>query len=564
LILDQGKTPYTNTQSERLGILEYGVGKVLENSNVRRVEKYERKGIRIITILMLLVLISILLVSDLIQLFLLIELYSLISYILVLYKFNSNIKKYGILYFLIGNMSSAIILIGIIIYYYNTISFSIIEGNNINISNIIKNIKLLITSYNSPISTLPFNSPHLYSNPNGWNNSIGYGEIEQDLLGIKEKEEKGWLVWKNKEIMYNNYGNQIGVLLIIIGILFKLGIFPFMFWIIKIYPLLENKIFTYLLILPQIVYLFKLSDFLSFSFSPIITYFIFFCSIGSILFGSFFGLKFNQFKLIYTSSSIQNIGFLLLFLTILSYLTSYPFLSSFSHFNFKSKIDNISYLSYPLRSKIEQDIEWLENIRWVINNYSLSLNSFYYFLFIYTLLSLNFLFLLIKFQYSSHFYSSSDLHNNNQNNKWVLFCILCTIFSFIGFPPLSGFYPKYYLILLIYSINTNLFFPFGLIIIIISTIASGFYYLYLLISYFNINYSKIYSYFITPTLINHNLAYQAGCKKLNKSSQQYSKSNWMWGNYWNKNLLISLLTLFILFCSYFNPYLISFFYYLSI
>ena len=80
---------------------------------------------------MLLALISILLVSDLIQLFLLIELYSLISYVLVLYKFNSSIKKYSILYFLIGNISSAIILIGIIIYYYFTTSFSLIEGNNI-------------------------------------------------------------------------------------------------------------------------------------------------------------------------------------------------------------------------------------------------------------------------------------------------------------------------------------------------------------------------------------------------------------------------------------------------
>ena len=135
-------------------------------------------------------------------------------------------------------------------------------------------------------------------------------------------------------------------------------------------------------------------------------------------------------------------------------------------------------------------------------------------------------------------------------------------FSFIGFPPLSGFILKYYLILLIYSINTNLFFPFGLIIIVISTIVSGFYYLYLLISYF------------IPTLSNP-VPMGQGKVELDNINTQHSINTphyvVVWGEKdgeieenWNINLLISLLTLFILFCSYLNPYLISFFYYLSI
>ena len=171
----------------------------------------ERKGLGIIIIIMIIALSGILLVSDMIQLFLLIELYSLISYVLVLYKFNYNIKNYSILYFLIGNISSALILIGILLLYLFTSSLSLIEGNN------------LISSF------------YL------------------------------WEYLYNYNIYNINYtGSQLGLLFILIGLLFKLGIFPFIFWIIKIYPLLENKIFSYLLILPQIVYLFKLFEILSF------------------------------------------------------------------------------------------------------------------------------------------------------------------------------------------------------------------------------------------------------------------------------------------------------------
>ena len=98
---------------------------------------------------MLIALSGILLVSDIIQLFLLIELYSLISYVLISYKFNSFIKKYSILYFLIGNLSSAFILLGIIIFYYFTTSFSLIEGNNIFSYYLIKTLLLhtLILTY---------------------------------------------------------------------------------------------------------------------------------------------------------------------------------------------------------------------------------------------------------------------------------------------------------------------------------------------------------------------------------------------------------------------------------
>ena len=487
--------------------------------------KEEKKGTLIIIIIMLIALSGILLVSDIIQLFLLIELYSLISYVLILYKFNSFIKKYSILYFLIGNLSSAFILLGIIIFYYFTTSFSLIEGNNIFSYYLIKSLT---------------------------------SSINPSLRWIEE---------------INFYGNQIGILFIFIGLLFKLGVFPFLFWVIKIYPLLENKIFTYLLILPQIIYLFKLSDILSFSFSSFFTYFLFSFSIGSILFGSIFGLKFSKFKYIFVSSSILNLGLLLLILTFLSFFTSIPILIKTNIFNYLN--NNL------LISSLGINISKLEEIEWVINNYSTSLKYLYYYIFIYSLLSLNFLFLFFFIQYLSNTSSnnstfiqpnsSSSVCKTDENkikvdeynikwyyNKWIFFCFLFTIFSFIGFPPFSGFYPKYFLIKLIFSINSTLFFPLGFILIIISSLLSGVYYLFFFISYLNSSFSTI------PN--PKGWVFKGRDNKENILNSQPNglekKNNFIQLN-WHKNLLISYLTLFIIFCSYFNPYLISYFDFLS-
>ena len=229
----------------------------------------------------------------------------------------------------------------------------------------------------------------------------------------------------------------------------------------------------------------------------------------------------------------------------------------------------------------------MEEIEWVINNYSISLNYLYYYFFIYSFLSLNFLFLFFFIQYLSNLspvlsYQSVGLVNitssnsstflqpnslssvlqtdenkikieENYNkwyyNKWTFFCFLFTIFSFIGFPPFSGFYPKYFLIQLIFSINSTLFFPLSFILILISSLLSGVYYLFFFISYLNSSFS-------TKGQDNKENILKSQPVRLEK------KNNFIQLN-WHKNLLISYLTLFIIFCSYFNPYLISYFDFLS-
>ena len=230
-------------------------------------------------------------------------------------------------------------------------------------------------------------------------------------------------------------------------------------------------------------------------------------------------------------------GYLLLILSLISYTTINTFILNIlkETIPFPTNL-KVSRMEGEVELYGDKDIE--NNIFEIIKNYFISSNYLYYYIFIYSLLSLNLLFLFFNSQFYNNF------NNFNLTNKWILFSFLCTIFSFIGFPPFSGFYPKFFLIKLIYSINSSLYFPFGFILIIISSILSGIFYLF------------IFIYKLNNSLSNNN--------NLNIKQENYlDNTKILYNINWNNNLFISLLTLFILFCSYFNPFLISYFDFLS-
>lgn len=200
---------------------------------------------------------NILLISnDLIIFFLSLELYSLSVYLL-LFKNELNKAKITILYFLIGSISSSIILLGIAILYKYSGSLDLIF--------ILQNLEILADyHYNQ----------HLY--------------------------------------LFS------GLALFLFGLLFKLGAAPFYYWVIRVYSQMDIKILTYQSIVPKIVYiLILISIFKNLNseiFSPLFIKLLLFSAFLSLFLAPIGGLTHgvNQFKTILAYSSTLHVGFLLL------------------------------------------------------------------------------------------------------------------------------------------------------------------------------------------------------------------------------------------------------------
>jgi NADH-quinone oxidoreductase subunit N len=126
----------------------------------------------------------------------------------------------------------------------------------------------------------------------------------------------------------------------------KLAIVPFHFWAIPLYEILDWKLTLFQSIIPKIIYLFILHNFFIL-FNLNYNSFLLFFSILSLFYGSFLGLKFSFFKSILGSSSILNMGFLIMVLNhnnlylllLLYFIHIFPIFFIFlfypNHFNIK-------------------------------------------------------------------------------------------------------------------------------------------------------------------------------------------------------------------------------------
>lgn len=199
--------------------------------------------------------------NDFILFFLALELYSLSVYLLV-FKNEINHTRISILYFLIGSISSSLILLGFSILYSQT--------GSLDINYIIENLNTIIEYHD---------------------NSMG-------IIGT-------------------------GFALFLIGLLFKLGAAPFQFWVIRVYTQMDLNILLYQSIVPKIAYIFIISKLIN-KFEnlnnpqPSVVSFLLFLLFSSAIFSLFIGPiggithGINKFKTIIAYSSILHVGYLLL------------------------------------------------------------------------------------------------------------------------------------------------------------------------------------------------------------------------------------------------------------
>lgn len=247
---------------------------------------------------------------------------------------------------------------------------------------------------------------------------------------------------------YNNINNQInyGIIVIIIGYLFKVGAAPFHSWSPDVYNEVPTKITAWISVIPKIgllVYIGLLSNLLLSNNKFILML----AGILSILIGAIGGVSEINFKRLLGYSGITNVGYLLLTLS--------------SYNNFVKEGFVIYLIQYSL---ISANIFLILILLGIYKSKYLSNNS-----------------ILSPIRYIKDF---NQLFNFN---PLLIICLTISLFSLIGIPPLIGFYSKYWLIQELLS--GGLIYPS--LILILGSVISSYYYLNVIKNLYKVNETNI-------------------------------------------------------------------------
>ena len=341
--------------------------------------------------------------ADLISMYLSLELQSFGVYILAtLYKDSESATFAGLKYFLLGALSSCIILLGTALIYSN----------------------FGLTSFES-----------IYSLNSLFHNYLFYVDPR-------------------------SYGITLGLVLIFLGLLFKIAAAPLHNWAPDVYDNSPTIVTIWLTIMPKISILYLLFEIYSnitlstsilvldpFTFLPKFLYIFYddkvievrnlflLCSLISLIIGTIVGLSQIKIKRLLAYSTISHIGFILLALAI---------------------------------------------------NSIQSVEALYFYIFQYTLTNLNVFLILLAFGY---IINNNNLLNNNNlinsdinfitqlkgqffNNPFLTICLTICLFSMAGVPPLLGFFSKYFVL---YSAIYSGYYFMAIIAILASVISASYY-----------------------------------------------------------------------------------------
>jgi NADH-ubiquinone oxidoreductase chain 2 len=356
--------------------------------------------------------------SDIISIFLSIELQSYALYLLCsIYRDSENSVSAGLTYFLLGGLSSCIILLGQSLLYLNT-------GNTS-----LENVYIIKSIYDSLF----------------YNNQI--------------------MLINNENILYYWNSIQYSLTILSVGFLFKVSSAPFHFWSPDVYDAIPTIVTTFVAIIAKIsilVFLLEIIYYTSSSFTQVswvnnITI----SSVLSLIIGSVLGLTQYRIKRLYAYSTISHIGFILLALAI----NSYDSIESFFFYIIQYSISNLNAfmiliaIGYSLYFYEWQDKTIKYRVLKDVNNSPIQLIS----------------------QLKGYFYT----------NPILAISLAITLFSFVGVPPLIGFFGKQ----MILSSALQAGFIFITFIAILTSVISAVYYLWIvkLIFFDNKIYNNVYA-----------------------------------------------------------------------
>lgn len=333
--------------------------------------------------------------SDIVSIFLSIELQSYGLYLLsTIYRNSELATSGGLTYFLLGGLSSCFIVLGTSLLYANS--------GSTNLESFYVITSLSDMAYN--------NTNHVLS-------------------------------W------YKPYYINFSLLIMSVGFLFKVSAAPFHFWSPDVYDAIPTIVTTFVAIVAKIsifIFLLEIVHYTSnsfFSFNFTWTSSLLLSSLLSLIIGTIVGLTQFRIKRLFAYSTISHIGFILLALSINSiesiqafifYLMQY----SISNLNAFILLLSIGFSLYTFVNDNESYNKLLER-----NNSPIQLIS----------------------QIKGYFYI----------NPVLALSLAITIFSFVGIPPLIGFFAKQ----MVLSAALDSGYVFLTLIAILTSVISAVYYL---------------------------------------------------------------------------------------
>ncbi len=334
---------------------------------------------------------AVLLIStgDLISVFLSIELQSYGLYLLSTIHRNSELSTTGgLIYFLLGGLSSCFILLGISLLYANS------------------------------------------------------GTTNMDSLYIITSISD---ISDNSNFWYKPYYINFSLLIFSIGFLFKISAAPFHFWSPDVYDIIPTIVTTFVAILAKIsifIFLLELVYYTSnyfFDFNWIFALLV--SSFLSLIIGTIVGLTQFRVKRLFAYSTISHVGFILLALSVSSIESTQAFIFylmqySISNLNAFFILIAIGFTLYSYITNNKEHKRLLDK-----NNSPIQLIS----------------------QLRGYFYI----------NPILSLSLAITIFSFVGIPPLIGFFAKQ----MVLSTALDNGYIFLSLIAILTSVVGGVYYL---------------------------------------------------------------------------------------
>ena len=252
------------------------------------------------------------------------------------------------------------------------------------------------------------------------------------------------ILFLDMEVIYLNFV----CFFIVVGLLFKLGVAPFHWWVPEVYegaPIIVTLFFAIIPKISLLIILYKFFFFVLIYLNFFYYFFFFIVSFLSLLIGFFFSLYQKKIIKFLAYSSIFHVGFLM------------------------ACFANGTYLS---------------------------LISIFYFFLPYMFLLLGIFFILVVFCKikNERFVFLGDLSLLVNSNKSLGFILSLFFFSLAGIPPLSGFFGKFFILFSIF-IKSNIFLFF--ILLSFSVISSFYYFRIIRFFYFS---TKIDYIFVKPYL----------------------------------------------------------------
>lgn len=291
------------------------------------------------------------------------------------------------------------------------------------------------------------------------------------------------IIESNEKILYKSYYLNLSLLILSVGFLFKVASAPFHNWSPDVYDAIPTVVTTFVAIIAKIsifIFLLQLVHYTNNSyFSFNWTSGLLLSSLLSLIIGTIGGLRQFRIKRLFAYSTISHVGFILLALSISSVESIQAFLfylMQYSLVNLNAFLILLS-IGYSLYSYVNNDKQYQDLVDKI--NSPIQLIS----------------------QLKGYFYL----------NPILTLSLAITIFSFVGIPPLIGFFGKQ----MVLSAGLDNGYIFIVLVGIITSVISAAYYLNIIKQiYFDSNQHVLINkntYDVKDIILSNSLAISISC-----------------------------------------------------